>query len=321
VRDDFPQSVRTLLARRVGLLCSNPECRAHTDGPQTDPLKAISVGVAAHITAASGGGPRFDPELSDKQRAGVANGMWLCQNCAKLVDSDVVRFSAAVLRGWKLNAEWEAKRRLGKTNATQSRQNTRAETEIKRAHRLRDDMKKAMLKSSAERLKRPTNQSRFWKFAEGEFVVHRLGDTLYPAIDKAPGISNWFKLETFDFYNNGIEGILNLEYALGSAQTGQWASLKDGEHEHNFPPGFSVKKVFKTGKIPWRNIRHCDPRGDNFYNCPHLYCLYADDGMPYEGLAYYLTTSDNSFEFEVSIANRVDLDVLLGGHMRASRTQ
>jgi hypothetical protein len=85
--------------------------------------------------------------------------------------------------------------------------------------------------------------------------------------------------------------------------------------------GFSVKKIFKTGKIPWRNIRHFDSRGDNFYNCPHLYCLYADDGMPYEGFAYYLTTSDNSFEFELSIANRVDLDVLLGGHMRASRTQ
>jgi hypothetical protein len=277
--------------------------------------------VAAHITAASVGGPRFDPGLSDKERAGVANGIWLCQNCAKLIDSDVVRFSGAILRGWKLNAEWEARRRVGKTNVTQSRQNTRAETEIKRANNLRDAMKKAMLKSSAERLKRSPNQSRFWKFAKTEFVVHRLGDTLYPEIDKAPGISNWFKLEVFDFYNDGIEGILDLEYALGSPLTRQWASLKYGEHQLDFPNEFSVKKVFKAGKIPWRNIRHFDSLGDDCYSCPHLYCLFADDGMPYEGFGYYLITDDDSYQFEISIGDRVDLDVLLSGHRRDPRTQ
>lgn len=321
VRDDFPRSVRMSLAHRVGLLCSNPECRAHTTGPQTDPLKVIDLGVAAHITAAASGGPRFDATLSDRERAGVANGIWLCQNCAKLIDSDVVRFSGAVLRGWKLGAEWEAKKRVGKTNAPQNRQNTRAEAEIKRAHRLRENMKKAMLKSSAERRMRPISQSRFWKFAVGEFVVHRLGDTHYPEIDNGLCIANWFKLETFDFYNDGIEGILSLEYVLGSTKSRQWASLKYGEHQHNFPPEFSVQKVFKTGRIPWRNIRHFDSHGDDFYSCPHLYCLFADDGMPYESFGYYLTTNDNSFEFELSTKNRVDLNVLLSGHTNVLRPQ
>jgi hypothetical protein len=54
----------------------------------------IDVGVAAHITAASPGGPRFDPNLSDKERASATNGIWLCQNCAKLIDNDVAQFSA-----------------------------------------------------------------------------------------------------------------------------------------------------------------------------------------------------------------------------------
>jgi hypothetical protein len=71
-----------------------------------------------------------------------------------------------------------------------------------------------MLKSNVERLKKPPGQSRPWKFAEGEFIVHRLGETTYPSTDEIPGISNWFKLETFDFYHNGIEGILDIEYAL-----------------------------------------------------------------------------------------------------------
>jgi hypothetical protein len=101
LRDDFKQSIRKSLAHRVSLLCSNPDCRAHTTGPQTDETKVIDVGVAAHITAASPGGPRFDPALSDKQRSGIVNGIWLCQNCAKLIDSDVIRFSATVLQKWK----------------------------------------------------------------------------------------------------------------------------------------------------------------------------------------------------------------------------
>jgi hypothetical protein len=310
VRDDFPQSVRKSLSHRVGLLCSNPDCRAHTTGPQTDPQKVIDVGVAAHITAASLGGPRFEPNFTDKERAGVANGIWLCQNCAKMIDNDVVRFSAMVLRDWKFTAELEAKRRVGKTN-TQRRSNVREETELKRVHKLRDDLTKAMLKSNAERLKRPPLQSRLWKFAETEFIVHRLGDTSYPDVDESPGISGWFKLESFDFYHNGIEGILNIEYAVGSKLTREWASLKSRDQAGGLPPHFWMAKVFKTGKIPWRNIRHFDLRGDEYYPCPHLYCAYADHGMPYEGFAYYFINGDESRERELSSKDQVDLAALL----------
>jgi hypothetical protein len=177
--------------------------------------------------------------------------------------------------------------------------------------KLRDDLHKAMLKSSAERLKRPPGQSRPWKFAKGEFIVHRLGDNVYPDFDEGSGISNWFKLETFDFYHNGLEGILNIEYALVSEFSRQWASLEDGQIERSFPTGFWVAKVFKTGKIPWRNIRHFDLMGDDFYRCPHFYCLYADNGMPYEGFGYYLIRDNVSYELELPLADRVTLDVLL----------
>src|ERR1700722_8885814 len=254
MRDDFSQSVRRSLAHRVSLLCSNPDCRAQTTGPQSDPSKVIDVGVAAHITAASPGGPRFDPNLGDKERANATNGIWLCQNCAKLIDSDVARFSALVLQGWKLGAEWDAKQRIGKSNSTQRRTNSRIEAELKRDHRVRDDLQKAMLKSSVERMKRPPGQSRPWKFAEGEFIVHRLGETGYPSTDETPGISDWFKLESFDFYHNGIEGILDIEYALVSDDTRQWVSLDYDQSQQTFPDGFHLAKIFKTGKIPWRNI-------------------------------------------------------------------
>jgi len=113
--DDFTYAVKTALAARVGYLCSNPDCRALTSGPQEDPAKAINLGVAAHITAASARGARYDPDLLSEERSASSNGVWLCQNCAKLIDNDAARFSVEVLKKWKANAEAEAKARVGKT--------------------------------------------------------------------------------------------------------------------------------------------------------------------------------------------------------------
>jgi len=79
-RDDFTERTKQLLAKRVGFRCSNPNCRAATSGLSDDPLKVINLGVASHITAASEGGPRFDPNLSADNRCDLSNGIWLCQN-------------------------------------------------------------------------------------------------------------------------------------------------------------------------------------------------------------------------------------------------
>jgi hypothetical protein len=108
MRDDFEEKIKQILARRVGYRCSNPNHRKLTSGPQEDPAKAINIGVAAHITAASPGGPRFDPTLSSTERKSPENGIWLCQNCAKLVDSDEKRYSVALLKEWKKLSEQAA---------------------------------------------------------------------------------------------------------------------------------------------------------------------------------------------------------------------
>jgi hypothetical protein len=65
----------------------------------------VNVGVACHITAASEGGPRYDPALSSAARKSIENGIWLCQTHAKLIDSDTERFTVDVLRGWKQISE------------------------------------------------------------------------------------------------------------------------------------------------------------------------------------------------------------------------
>ena len=114
--DDFSEQVKKALALRVGSHCSNPDCRVLTSGPQEDPAKAVNLGVGAHITAASPGGPRFDAELIPEERCSPTNGIWLCQNCAKLIDNDPSRYPIELLRDWKSTAEKQARDHVGKAS-------------------------------------------------------------------------------------------------------------------------------------------------------------------------------------------------------------
>lgn len=112
MRDEFPAPVKEELAKRVAYLCSNPRCRQSTAGPRSAPSGTVNIGVAAHITAASEGGPRYDGALSRAERRAANNGIWLCQTCAKLIDSDLDRYPVMQLREWKSDAEAAASRAL-----------------------------------------------------------------------------------------------------------------------------------------------------------------------------------------------------------------
>jgi hypothetical protein len=112
MRDDFSKRTIDALAGRAGHRCSNPGCRQPTRGPRSEPDQTVNIGVAAHITAASQGGPRYDPGLTSEQRQHAENGLWLCQNCAKLVDNDPTAYPVAVLRAWKREAEEAARREI-----------------------------------------------------------------------------------------------------------------------------------------------------------------------------------------------------------------
>jgi hypothetical protein len=115
MRDDFTEEVKRTLAARAGTVCSNPDCRALTSGPQNDSTKALNVGVAAHITSAAEGGPRYNSSLSSEERRHPDNGIWLCQTCAKLIDNDAAEFTERLLRAWKEIAEHRARTSVGKT--------------------------------------------------------------------------------------------------------------------------------------------------------------------------------------------------------------
>jgi len=101
MRDDFSQATKDLLANRVGWKCSNPNCRKATRGAGAGKSDIINIGVAAHITAASKGGPRYDENMIPQERKSSENGIWLCQSCSKLIDADVKRYTVAMIKKWK----------------------------------------------------------------------------------------------------------------------------------------------------------------------------------------------------------------------------
>jgi hypothetical protein len=103
-RHDFKKPVVKLLSSRVAGRCSNPDCRVQTVGPSSNG-KTNTIGVAAHITAASVGGPRYDESLTLEQRIAIENGIWLCANCAGRIDRDEELYTVNLLNEWKVAAE------------------------------------------------------------------------------------------------------------------------------------------------------------------------------------------------------------------------
>ncbi|HEV2804780.1 MAG TPA: hypothetical protein VGW57_07615 [Chthoniobacterales bacterium] len=114
-RDDFDAATKIALAERVGHRCSRPDCGQVTVGPSDESPNARSrIGVAAHIAAAAPGtgARRYDSTMSSNERRSISNGIWLCQKCAKLIDTDEIRFPAVLLHEWRRQAELRAREQL-----------------------------------------------------------------------------------------------------------------------------------------------------------------------------------------------------------------
>lgn len=114
-RDDFTKRVIRTLREQVSYRCSNPECRIVTAAPGTNKEGVNRVGQAAHITAASPEGPRYNSQMTSEERASADNGIWLCNICAKKIDNSDEEYSVELLRDWKSKALEKAKKELGKS--------------------------------------------------------------------------------------------------------------------------------------------------------------------------------------------------------------
>jgi len=57
-RDEFTKETKDIVAKRVGLRCSNPNCRRPTSGPQAHPVAGRHVDSRTSGTTSSGGWTR-----------------------------------------------------------------------------------------------------------------------------------------------------------------------------------------------------------------------------------------------------------------------
>lgn len=148
-RDDFSQRTVLQIAKRASWYCSFQGCRKHTVGATSDGDSEINVGVAAHICAAAPGGPRYDEKMSQEERSSAKNGIWMCQNHAKTIDSKDPEFTVERLREWKKQVETESWQRLSHNEET-SAPGAKIETPILNSIRAAAEADLKVFKQSAK---------------------------------------------------------------------------------------------------------------------------------------------------------------------------
>ena len=170
-----------------------------------------------------------------------------------------------------------------------------AEAELKKSLVTKRKVQKALLKTKfgpEDRRDGPWS-----KFIDYEAIIHSVEDKSYPEVDTTTeGISGWFKIELCDLYHGGIEFILRVERAAADS-LGRWALVPPEERDE--VPEFRYFNVFVVGRLPYRNIVDIDPRGDEYYRCPHIYCRFADRGTPWEAFVYRYTMHSAEYPMHV----------------------
>jgi hypothetical protein len=102
------------LSKRAALRCCNPDCDALTSGPSSDAIASINVGEAAHIYGRTPSSARYRTDLTMAELSDITNGIWLCRNCHKLIDSDPLQFTADLLFEWRRHHERVILEQLGR---------------------------------------------------------------------------------------------------------------------------------------------------------------------------------------------------------------
>jgi hypothetical protein len=120
-RDDFSVPVKDALRKRASFICSNPSCKNMTVAPsESSDDKVLYSGRAAHIYAAAVGGARYDKNMTPEQRSDITNAIFLCANCADIVDdNNGADFPPETLKRWKADHEAWVRSNLNKTVTSQ----------------------------------------------------------------------------------------------------------------------------------------------------------------------------------------------------------
>ncbi len=104
----------------------------------------------------------------------------------------------------------------------------------------------------------------------------------YPDPDRVgKGISAWFTAPMKSLYHKGIEVIIGMPQYIKQGEEGKWQFTNSEDPE-------AKSLAYPVGRIPFDLIRHVDWVGDEYYNCPHVFCDFVlFRGQPYESIPFY----------------------------------
>lgn len=93
---EFAEKTIKALYKQAGERCSL--CGLGTSQPHTNSDEYINLGEAAHIEGEKKApNNRYNPNMTDEQRKGIKNGIWLCLRCHKIIDRDDKKYTVDYL--------------------------------------------------------------------------------------------------------------------------------------------------------------------------------------------------------------------------------
>uniref|UniRef100_UPI0040561532 HNH endonuclease signature motif containing protein n=1 Tax=Candidatus Electrothrix sp. TaxID=2170559 RepID=UPI0040561532 len=97
IRANIPQRIKQKLWILTDNVCALPNCRE----PIYDSSNDTYIGEIAHIEAYSEGGPRYNPNTSQKEKNDYDNLLLVCPKCHKIIDSTDNKYTVEQLRNFK----------------------------------------------------------------------------------------------------------------------------------------------------------------------------------------------------------------------------
>ncbi len=114
-RIEFTKKTKTIIASRSGYRCCFPGCDKTLIGPGETSNDFITIAEFAHIFSASAKGPRTSGGLTKQELRKPENGLFLCRNHHKIVDSksNILEFSPDSLTRMKNLHEFKISGEIG----------------------------------------------------------------------------------------------------------------------------------------------------------------------------------------------------------------
>lgn len=151
------------------------------------------------------------------------------------------------------------------------------------------------------------------KYEFTSVIIHSTTDEAYGRDTESSsgeqGYSGWFRVDMWDLYYDGLEVIVDVEYALVD-EDGRWMLIE--RNQIYSTDEYCKIKLFRLGCIPLRNIVEFEADGDEYYPHPHFYCRFDDNGGPFAEYRWVMIDDedcgiDTLLPYRMNIAKKVEL--------------